>query len=310
MNISVVIPVYNGAKTIEALVQRLGQVLPTVAEAFEVILVNDGSPDHSWEIIIALSKQYPWVRGVNLMRNCGQHNALLCGIRAACYEITITMDDDLQHPPEEIPKLLTRMQENFDVVYGVPRRYQHIWWRTLFAALTKRAVAWVMRIPSVQDIGSYRAFRTKIRQAFEHFRGSDVLIDVLLSWGTNRFASVTVEEDSRMAGKSNYNFAKLVRVSLLVLTSYTTAPLRFASIMGFLFTIFGGLVFLYVIITYLLDGSIPGFPFLASTITIFSGVQLFALGIFGEYLARVFNRTGGRPPYTIDTFTDKGLSAE
>lgn len=305
MNFSVVIPVYDGAETIGALVQRLGQVLPTIAEAFEVILVNDGSRDRSWETITQLVERYAWVVGINLMRNYGQHNALLCGIRSARYEITITMDDDLQHPPEEIPKLLTKMKQNYDVVYGVPHHRQHPWWRILFAALTKRAVAWVMGIPSVQDIGSYRAFRTDIRRAFEHFHGSDVLVDVLLSWGTNRFASVTVEEDSRMVGKSNYNFITLVRVSLLVLTSYTTAPLRFASIIGFLFTLFGVGVLIYVLTIYFTVGSIPGFPFLASTVIIFSGVQLFALGIIGEYLARVFERTGGRPTYTIARVIEK-----
>jgi glycosyltransferase involved in cell wall biosynthesis len=306
MNVSVVVPVYNGANTLEALVQRLGEVLPKVAEQYELVLVNDGSPDTSWDVIRGLAETRPWLVGVRLMRNYGQHNAILCGIRAARYDVIVTMDDDLQHPPEKIPDLLAKLDEGFDVVYGVPRKRQHSWYRAFFSALTKRAVAWVMGLPSVQDIGSYRAFRANLRRAFEHFNGPDVLVDVLLSWGTRRFTSVTVEEDPRAQGKSNYNFFKLIKVSLLVLTSYTTIPLRFASIVGFLFMIFGFFVFLYVLAIYFTAGSIPGFPFLASTITLFSGVQLFALGIIGEYLARVFERTGGRPAYTIDlTITGK-----
>jgi hypothetical protein len=131
----------------------------------------------------------------------------------------------------------------------------------------------------------------------------DVLVDVLLSWGTTRFGSLEVKEDPRTVGHSNYTFGKLVRVAFLVLTSYTTLPLRFASLLGFLFTLFGIGVLLYVLITYFTVGSLPGFSFLAATISIFSGVQLFALGIIGEYLARVFDRTGRRPTYTIAATT-------
>jgi ABC-type glycerol-3-phosphate transport system permease component len=144
-----------------------------------------------------------------------------------------------------------------------------------------------------------------LRKSFENFNSPDVLVDVLLSWGTSRFASVTVEEAPRTVGKSNYNLFKLIKVSLLVLTSYTTIPLRLASIVGFLFTLFGFGVLTYVLVTYFAAGSIPGFSFLASSVTIFSGVQLFALGILGEYLARVFERTGGRPTYTIARTIEK-----
>jgi undecaprenyl-phosphate 4-deoxy-4-formamido-L-arabinose transferase len=116
MNISVVIPVYNGQHTVAELVERLGKVLPAVSDAYETILVCDGSPDDSWPLIEQLAARYAWVRGIDLMRNYGQHNALLCGVRAARYEIIVTMDDDLQHPPEEIPVLLAKLAEGYDVV--------------------------------------------------------------------------------------------------------------------------------------------------------------------------------------------------
>ena len=238
-----------------------------------------------------------------LMRNYGQHNATLCGVREARYEVIITMDDDLQNPPREIPKLLEKLAEGHDVVYGVSRRRQQAWWKTLASVIVKRAIAYVMGLRTVRDIGAFKAFRADLRRSFEDFNGPDVLVDVLLSWGTSRFASVTVEEEPRIVGKSNYNLFKLIRVSLLVLTSYTTVPLRFASIIGFLFTLFGMGVLIYVITVYFSAGSIPGFPFLASTIIIFSGVQLFALGIIGEYLARVFERTGGKHTYVIGRTT-------
>ncbi len=303
MNISVVIPVYNGALTITPLVERLGAVLPQVAGQYEVILVCDGSPDHSWQVIQQLAQAHPFVRGILLMRNFGQHNALLCGVRAAAYEVIVTMDDDLQHPPEEIPVLLQKMDEGFDLVFGIPKKLPHSWWRNLTSVITKTAISSVMGLKSVRDISSYRAFRTYLRQAFENFNGPDLLLDVLLSWGTTRIGFVPVEEAPREIGESNYNFRKLVSMALTMLTSYTTLPLRFASLMGFIFTIFGALLFLYVVITYFTLGSIPGFPFLASAIAIFSGVQLFALGIMGEYLAHMFERTTGRPTYQVLTTT-------
>lgn len=299
MNVSVVVPVYNGADTLPMLVEELAGVLPMVADTYELVLVNDGSPDDSWQVIERLASQHDWVRGIDLMRNYGQHNATLCGVREARYEVIVIMDDDLQNPPKEIPKLLSKLEEGYDVVYGVARKRQQVWWKSLASVIVKRAIAFVMGLRTVRDIGAFKAFRADLRRAFDDFHSPDVLVDVLLSWGTSRFASVTVDESPRVAGKSNYNLLKLIKVSLLVLTSYTTIPLRFASIVGFLFTLFGLGILIYVLATYFLAGSIPGFSFLASTIIIFSGVQMFALGIIGEYLARVFERTGGRHTYVI-----------
>lgn len=303
MNCSVVIPVYRGEQTLEPLIQQLAEVLPTVAQDYEVILVNDGSPDNSWGVIERLSRGYPWLCGVNLMRNYGQENATLCGIREARHEVIVTMDDDLQHNPRDLPKLTAKLSEGYDVVYGVPRVRRQAWWKQLFAALVKRAVSAVMGVTNIRDISSFKAFRSDLRRAFESINGADVQIDVLLSWAASRFASVEIEEAPRTAGKSNYSLYKLIKVSLLVLTNYTTIPLRFASILGFIFTALGIIALIYVIFVYFVEGSVPGFSFLASTVIIFSGVQLFALGILGEYLARIFGRSSGRPPYVIHETT-------
>jgi len=299
MNCSVVVPVYKGATTLQPLLERLEQVLPKVASNYEVILVNDGSPDDSWSVIDRLVTGREWVRGISLMRNYGQENATLCGILEARYEVIVTMDDDLQHCPEELPRLVDRLNEGYDVVYAVPRQRHQSWWRTLFSATVKWAISSVMGLRTVRDISSYKVFRSSLREAFTASTGPDVQIDVLLSWVTTRIVSVDVDDAPRTAGSSNYGLLKLIKVSLLILTNYTTIPLRFASIVGFAFTILGILVLLYVLSVYFTQGSIPGFSFLASTVTIFSGVQLFALGIIGEYLARVFDRSSGRPPYAI-----------
>jgi undecaprenyl-phosphate 4-deoxy-4-formamido-L-arabinose transferase len=304
MNCSVVIPVYRGEHTLELLVTRLATVLPACAQEFEVLLVNDGSPDHSWDVIQALTGQYPWVRGIKLMRNYGQENATLCGIREARCDVIVTMDDDLQHDPSDLPRLLAKLNEGYDVVYGVPRIRSQVWWKSILSAIVKWAISSVMGVKMIRDISAYKAFRAELKQTFSSINSPDVQIDVLLSWGATRFASIEIEESPRTVGASNYNFTKLIKVSLLVLTNYTTIPLRIASILGFLFTIIGFFVLLYVLIIYFTLSSIPGFSFLVSVVIIFSGVQLFALGIIGEYLARMFERSSGRPPYVIQRTTD------
>ena len=139
--ISVVVPVYNSELILPVLIKRLEPVLASLADPFEVVLVNDGSRDQSWRVIQELSRSFPWVRGVNLMRNYGQHNALLCGLRVARFDTLVTMDDDLQHPPEEIHKLLKKSGEGYDVVYGSSRSGRQGLWRELASRITR----WVLR---------------------------------------------------------------------------------------------------------------------------------------------------------------------
>ena len=298
--ISIVVPVYNSEASLPPLIERLERVLPSISLDFEVILVNDGSRDRSWDVVTQLAADHRCVRGINLVRNFGQHNALLAGIRAARFATTVTMDDDLQHPPEEIPKLLAALDAGAGVVYGTPGRLQHSVWRNFFSRFTKAAMARAMRIDSIVDINAFRAFRTGLREAFSAYESPHLLLDVLLSWGTSRFASVEVEHQPRTYGRSNYTPLKLFNQAMLMLTGFSTAPLRFASSLGFLFTLFGLGVLAYVLVRYLFAGSsVPGFPFLASVIAIFSGAQLFALGIIGEYLARIFNRSLQRPVYVV-----------
>jgi glycosyltransferase involved in cell wall biosynthesis len=306
--ISVIVPVYNSEKTLAELVERLEPVLEGCQTPYELILVNDGSRDCSWAAIQSLNRSYPWVRGVNLMRNYGQHNALLCGLRAAGYATSVTIDDDLQHPPEEIPRLLARLAEGEDVVYGTPIKQAHTLWRNLASTITRLALQGGMGIENARKVSAFRALRTQIRAAFESYQSPFVILDLLLTWGTTRFTTVPTRHDARQRGVSNYNFSKLIVLGINMLTSFTVLPLQLASLMGFAFAVFGLLVLLYVIVRFILaGGSVPGFPFLASIIAIFSGVQLFALGIIGEYLARMHFRIMEKPTYVIreETEADK-----
>jgi undecaprenyl-phosphate 4-deoxy-4-formamido-L-arabinose transferase len=287
------------------LVEELGRVLPAVAAGFEAVLVNDGSRDRSWEVIAGLARGCPWLRGINLMRNFGQHNALLCGIRAARYEVIITLDDDLQNPPSEIPKLLARLEQGCDVVYGAPEKPQHGLWRNLATAATKLTLAGFVGSRAAHGVSAFRAFRTGLRQAFAAFQGPYVCIDVLLAWSTTRFDAVTVRHDQRRAGASQYTLRRLVTHTLNLLTGFSTRPLQLASWIGFALTLVGVALLALVLVRYLLHGAtVPGFAFLASVISIFSGAQLFALGVIGEYLARMHFRMLDQPPYVIRQETD------
>ena len=297
---SIVIPVYNSAPTLARLVDCVVQVFAQTSLTHEVILVNDGSHDSSCDVIQALSQKHNQVRGIDLMRNYGQHNALLCGIEEANYDWVVTMDDDLQHPPEEIPKLLDKLREGYDVVYGTPLKKQHGLLRNFVTWVTKLVLRSAMGVPIASQVSAFRAFRAGVRKAFVSYRSPFVSLDVLLSWGTNRFASVRVRHNRREQGQSNYTVGRLASQAINLLTGFSTAPLRLVAISGFAFTPFGLLILVYVVGRFLLEGgSVAGFPFLASVIAIFSGAQLSALGVIGEYLGRLHFRIMERPPYVV-----------
>ena len=303
--VTVVIPVYNGADTLGALVERLLLVFERYSVDCEILMVNDGSQDSSWEIIKGLAADHSQVRGIDLIRNFGQHNALLAGIRQAHGAIIVTMDDDLQNPPEEVPRLLDRLNEGFDVVYGVPDGERHGLFRDAASVLTKFALRWVLGLKHARHISAFRALRTKLREAFGEFRSTDVSIDVLLTWGTNAFSHVVVEHKERERGRSGYNFRKLAGHAIDMVTSFSTVPLRVATVVGFIFMIFGIATLVYLLAIYFVGTvGVAGFTFLASLIAIFSGVQLFSLGIIGEYLARIHMRALERPPYLIKEMTE------
>ena len=312
-SLSIVVPAYNSAPILPDLAARIESLWEQLGLADgerELLLVNDASRDRTWDVICELAARYPWVRGINLMRNYGQHNALLCGIRAARYDVVVTMDDDLQNPPEEVPKLLSKLDENYDAVYGVPRQEQHGLWRDLASKVTKYVLQSAMGAEIARNVSAFRAFRTTVRDAFARYSGPFVSIDVLLTWGTTRFAAVPVNHSPRLVGKSNYTLRKLITHALNMMTGFSTLPLQLASLLGFGITIFGIIVLFYVLGRYIISGgSVPGFPFLASIIAIFSGAQMFALGVIGEYLARMHFRSMERPTYTIRALTGDQFAA-
>jgi glycosyltransferase involved in cell wall biosynthesis len=299
--ISVVVPVYRSAETLPELARRLIATVEPVSDVYEIILVEDCSPDASWSIIEGLTTQHPTIRGIRLSRNYGQHNALLCGIRSARFDTTVTLDDDLQNPPEEIPKLLALLGPSADVVYGTPITEAHGFLRDVASRITKIALQEAMGADVARNVSTFRVFRTRLRDAFQSYRGPHVSIDVLLTWGSTRFAHTPVAHAPRRVGQSGYTLRKLIAHALNMATGFSTVPLQLASFIGFAFFVFGLAVLLYVFANYLINGpnNVPGFAFITSMIAIFGGAQLFALGIIGEYLARMHFRAMDRPTYLV-----------
>jgi glycosyltransferase involved in cell wall biosynthesis len=299
-SISVVIPVYNSEDSLPVLMSRLEPVLKSITSQYEVIFINDGSKDNSWQRIKEFSELHSWITGVDLMRNYGQHNALLCGIRIARNEIIVSMDDDLQHPPEEIPKLIKKLLEGHDVVYGTPEKEQHGFWRDRASQISKIVLQESMGAEIARRASSFRAFRKDLRVAFDHYQGSFVALDVLLTWGTTRFAAVTVRHDARRSGTSNYRFGNLLTHALNLFTGFSTMPLQLFSLLGIAFIIVGLGVLVFVTGQYFIQGIIvPWLVSFVSLIIIVSGLQLVAVGIIGEYLARLHFRSMGKPPHVI-----------
>jgi glycosyltransferase involved in cell wall biosynthesis len=304
-----VVPVYRSTDSLIALVDRLDEAFAHLGD-YEVILVDDGSPAETWAVITELAARSNRVRGFRLGRNFGQHSALVAGVRQARFPIVVTLDDDLQNPPEEIPRLIAALEErDLDVVYGVPERMEQSLPRRLAGRITRKSLGSGLGQESALEFSSFRAFRTRIREAFASDVGTNVSLDALLTWGASRFGSVAVRHDPRAMGTSNYTYRRLLRFAVDTTTGYSTAPLQFASILGLATAFLGFLSLLWVVIYPLVVGrTVQGFPFLASTIAIFSGVQLLTLGIIGEYLSRMHFRVMRKPTYVISQVAGTDVS--
>jgi undecaprenyl-phosphate 4-deoxy-4-formamido-L-arabinose transferase len=212
----------------------------------------------------------------------------------------VTIDDDLQFLPEDIPALLSRLDEGYDIVYGKPARRQHALGRNLSSRVLKAVLRIVLGAEMAEHSSAFRAFRSALRSGFADVRGSQISIDVLLSWAAGSVTHTTVEHQARLQGESGYTLRKLLSLAFDMLTGYSTLPLRFASGVGLLTSLLGLLMVLYVVVRRLLQTVYtPGFAFLAAEIAFFAGLQLFAIGVIGEYLSRLHFRSMGKPPFVV-----------
>lgn len=298
--ISVVIPCYRTPGTLDRVCDELLRHVAPLADEIELILVDDGSPDETWARIVEVVDAHDWVRALRLSRNYGQHNALLAGLRAASHPVIVTMDDDLQNPPSEVPRLVAALDDGTDLVYGAPMAETQTAFRNLASVGTKRLMSKLLGPEVNAKMSAFRVFRRRLLSGSRLNNDPYVSIDVILSWATTKVAVIEVEFDRREAGKSGYTFGKLIRHAFNMVTGYSTRPLRLMSWLGFAISAFGFALLVYVLTRFAIEPTdVEGFTFLAAAISLFSGAQLLSLGVAGEYLARMHFRTMGRPAYAI-----------
>lgn len=305
--LSVVIPVYGSERVLPELVARLEATLDGIASLegrYELILVCDCSPDQSWRTIQALASRHPWVRGLSLRMNAGQHNALMAGFTQARGEVVVTMDDDLQHSPQDIPALLAALDEGRDVVYARFKARRHAWWKVAGSRLNDWVAGYLLQKPKGLYLSPFRALRAGIVAEVLQYKGPYAYVDGLVLSVTRNLGSVDVDHHDRYAGDSAYSLRKSISLWLKMATSFSIVPLRLTSFAGLCFAGLGFLLAMaFVVQKFTIDRMPDGWSSLMVAILVLGGVQLLALGMLGEYLGRVLLTLNSRPQFVIGEST-------
>jgi undecaprenyl-phosphate 4-deoxy-4-formamido-L-arabinose transferase len=284
------------------LIDRLIPVLDGTGLRYEIVFVDDGSADDSWKVLGELHAEYPdRIVAIQLMRNYGQHNALMAGFRHARGRFVVTMDDDLQNPPEEIPKLLKAIEDkNLDLVYGCYEDKQHRAWRNLGSALINGFYRLIFR--SKVTISSFRIIRRELLESIFLYSLNFTFVDGLLAWNTQRVGQVMVEHHARTTGRSGYSLGKLAVLALNLFTNFSLLPLQLVSFLGFLAAGGGMVMAVYYFVQYLRANiTVPGYASTIIAVLILGGTNLLALGIIGEYLGRLHLNVNRKPQYVERT---------
>lgn len=301
MDLSVVIPVYNSEATLRPLVARLLPVLNGMGLSYEILFVDDGSSDGSWKVLSELRSVSPeQIVTIQLMRNFGQHNALMCGFRHAQGRFVVTLDDDLQNPPEEIRRLLDAIQTTgLDLVYGCPELKQQRGLRAVASWLVNRLFFRIV-FNSPARVGSFRILRRELLEAVFSYNLNFTYVDGLFAWNTQRIGQAAVEHHPRATGQSGYSLSKLVVLALNLFTNFSLIPLQVVSLIGLCTAGMGMLLGSFFVIQYFLANIVvPGYASIITSVLLLGGLQLLSLGIMGEYLGRLHLNVNRKPQYVI-----------
>jgi undecaprenyl-phosphate 4-deoxy-4-formamido-L-arabinose transferase len=297
--VSIVIPVYRGARTIGPLVERLEQHLGGVHD-LEIVLVNDGSPDDSGAVCRQLAAARPRVRFVNLSRNFGEHNAVMAGLNHCAGDVAVIMDDDFQNPPSEVSKLVAAVEAGHDVAFACYERKQHSWFRNFGSRFNDRVASVMLGKPRDLYLASFKAINRWLIEEVIRYEGPYPYLDGLILRATRDYVTVAVQHDARQEGRSGYTVRKLVALWLNMFTNFSILPLRIAAIAGIVVGCLGVASAIVFLVEKLRDPSLPaGWASLIVSLMLLSGIQLFALGMIGEYLGRLFLKDVGRPQFVV-----------
>jgi len=303
--ISVVIPVYGCEACLIELCDRLKTTLLTLTPYYEIILVNDASPDLAWDTIISLNQSNSRIKGLNLSRNFGQHHAITAGLDFACGDWVVVMDCDLQDRPEEIPKLYKKALEGYDVVFGNRVIRQDKWIKRKSSQLFYKVYDYLAEKSSDHTVANFSISSKKVVNGFRQMREQNRLFPLFIQWMGFKTAYVPIQHDERAEGKSSYNIKKLITLGTDVLISQSNKPLRLSIQFGFLVSFISLLYGVYLFIRYFfLAEPVQGWTSVMVSIYFVSGLIFFNFGIIGLYIGKVFNETKDRPLYLIQDKTD------
>jgi glycosyltransferase involved in cell wall biosynthesis len=300
IELSLVIPVYNGSATVGPVVERIHAVF--AGTPFEVVLVNDGSTDASERTCSELVERHPeTVRFVQLSRNFGEHSAVLAGLNHAAGRYAAVLDDDGQNPPEEVPRMLAALKERrCDVVYGRYVHKRHHWMRNLASRFTNRVATAVLHKPPDLYLSSFKVMDRFVVDEVIRYRGAFPYIDGLVFRVTRNVAQVDVEHRPRAAGRSGYTLRRLVHLWLNMCLNYSVTPLRIATVVGSFATVASVLLVAGIVVDKLLNPDVThGIPTVLVLMTFFAGVELVLLGVIGEYLGRLLLDHSGTPQFIV-----------
>ena len=300
MKLSVIIPVYNSANSIVRLVQELEKTLSEKYD-LEIVLVNDGSQkDNSAEVCFGIAKNKSNVRFLDLSRNYGEHNAVMAGLNYCTGEAAVIIDDDFQNPPSEIIKLVDRLNDGFEVIFSYYKKKEHSFFRNLGSKLNDLIASILIGKPKNLYLSSFKAINRFAIDEVIKYKGPYPYIDGLLLRFTRKYDTVLVAHNTRQEGKSGYTLHKLISLWLNMFTSFSLLPLRVATILGFIFAGIGLIGAIFFLLERVQSPNLPvGWASLIISLFIISGVQLFAIGMIGEYLGRLFLKDSGNPQYIV-----------
>jgi glycosyltransferase involved in cell wall biosynthesis len=300
MELSIVVPVYRSAECLPELARRVHLALDGRVRSYELILVNDCSPDGSWDVVCTLARTHPFVVGLNLRKNVGQDNAIMAGLHHAKGASVVIMDDDLQHDPADIPSLLNALAPDVDVVYAAFNHKRQAMWKNLGSWFNDRVAVFALGKPRDVYLSPFKAMRREVVDEIVKYDGPFTYVDGIIFGVTSRIAQVAASHTKRFAGESNYTLPRSIMVWLKLATGFSVMPLRIAMLVGGAIAFFSFVMGTFYIVQALVLSREPsGYPSLIVTIFFMGGIQLLALGAVGEYVGRVFLTQSKLPQFTV-----------
>jgi len=298
--VSIVIPVYNSESTIEPVCRRLFSVFSSLNYDLEIVLVDDGSRDKSWEVLKNLAHSDGRIKALTLMRNFTEHNAVMAGLNNASGDYIVIMDDDGQNPPEDVPLFLSEVEKGYDVVYSYYSKKKHNVFRNLGSRFNDVVASFLLKKPPDLYLSSFKIMDRLLKDQIIKYKGPYPYIDGLILRSTRNISKVLMRHEDRQVGRSNYTFGKLVSLWLNMFTNFSIMPLRLATIAGFVFSVVGLLMGVYFILEKIENpAKVMGYYSIVVLVVCFSGIQLFIIGMIGEYLGRMFLSSNETPQFII-----------